>query len=168
MFFKFLHFCFQHVLEQITELFLSRIELISSRHSEIIWQLIEGLILSFLTKDTKNPMILPLLRRSTGILFASLPSLFLFVSPPLPYSSHTLQLIYTTFHDLNAWIRLKKILWRNIHLGLHLELMVQWLTWMSKIMIIFGAFLTVTNCSFLQSQRQHHRRMKVTQDHSLY
>ena len=55
------HFCFQNALEQITSCSFQELSwFLSSRHSRIIWQLIEGLILSFLTKDIKNPMILPL------------------------------------------------------------------------------------------------------------
>ena len=56
MFFKFSHFCFQNALEQITSCSFQEFSLfISSRHSRIIWQLIEGLISSFLTKDIKDP-----------------------------------------------------------------------------------------------------------------
>ena len=58
MFFKFSHLCFQNALEQISSWSFKELSwFLFSYHSRIIWQLIEGLISSFLTKDIKNPMI---------------------------------------------------------------------------------------------------------------
>ena len=51
MFFKVSHFCFQNVLEQITSCSFQELSwFLSSRHSRIVWQLIEGLISSFFNK----------------------------------------------------------------------------------------------------------------------
>ena len=68
MFFKSSHFCFQNALEQITSCFFQELCLFRcSRLSRIIWQVIEGIISSFLTKDIENPMILPLQGRCLPI-----------------------------------------------------------------------------------------------------
>ena len=68
LFFKFSHFCFQNALEQMMSFSLQELNwFLSSRYSRIIWQLIEGLISSFLTKDIKTPWYFPFNSDRVGI-----------------------------------------------------------------------------------------------------